>query len=80
MTPEMQNATENATEKVDKIPFKTPEAILLCLEEHPQPSLAQIAQRLGKDESTIKRAVKKLQEQKKLLRVGPDKGGYWFSI
>jgi len=36
-----------------------------------------LAARLGKSERAVERAVKKLREANRLVRVGPAKGGHW---
>ncbi|WIM06804.1 MAG: hypothetical protein OHM77_05935 [Candidatus Nitricoxidivorans perseverans] len=40
----------------------------------------QIALLLDKSESAVKRATRKLKEAGRLMRIGPDKGGYWKVI
>lgn len=60
-----------------KTPLKTPSLILALLRERSEMSLAEIAAELGKSESAIKRAVRKLREAGRLKRIGPDKGGRW---
>jgi biotin operon repressor len=40
-------------------------------------SIQQIAAKLDKSESAIKRAVRALREAGRLQRIGPDKGGRW---
>lgn len=63
-----------------KTPQKLPEAILLLLRGQPELSSAQIALLLGKSESAVKRATRKLRQSGRLTRIGPDKGGYWKVI
>ena len=60
-----------------KTPGKAPEVILRWLAGAPGASISELAQQLGKSESAIERAIRKLRESGKLLRVGPAKGGYW---
>ncbi|MBU3739357.1 MAG: winged helix-turn-helix transcriptional regulator [Rhodoferax sp.] len=60
-----------------KTPGKTPDVVLALLRSNPGMTMAQLAQRLGKSVSAIERATKKLREQGRLKRVGPDKGGHW---
>jgi len=40
-------------------------------------TIARLARRLAMSESAIERAIRKLREMGLLVRVGPDKGGYW---
>ncbi|MCK5895093.1 MAG: Fic family protein [Endozoicomonadaceae bacterium] len=60
--------------------LKTPEQILLVLAEHPQWTLAEVAQSLGKSVSAIERAATKLKQQGRLQRVGARKGGSWLVV
>jgi len=64
----------------EKTPEKTPEAILDLLREAPNLSAAEVASRLGRSESAIHRAIRKLRESGRLQRIGPDKGGHWKVI
>jgi ATP-dependent DNA helicase RecG len=63
-----------------KAPQKTPDAILGLLCQQPALSFSDIAALLGKSESAVKRAVRKLRESGRLQRIGPDKGGRWQVI
>jgi ATP-dependent DNA helicase RecG len=47
------------------------------LREQPELSFRQIAAQLGKSDSAVERAIRKLRESGQLERVGPDKGGHW---
>lgn len=67
-------------ETPQKTPRKLPETILHLLRGQPELSSAQIALLLGKSESAVKRATRKLRESGRLTRIGPDKGGYWKVI
>ncbi|MEW6220290.1 MAG: ATP-binding protein [Thermodesulfobacteriota bacterium] len=60
-----------------KTPVKTPAAILELLRERPDLSAAQLATRLGRSKSAVERAVRKLREANRLVRIGPDRGGRW---
>ena len=60
-----------------KTPGKTQERILELLRQTPHLSIPEIAERLEKSESAIERAIRKLRSSGLLVRVGPDKGGYW---
>ncbi|MDR2012487.1 MAG: Fic family protein [Rhodanobacter sp.] len=63
-----------------KTPQKTAPAILTLLRRKPDMSFQQVAAKLGKSESAVKRAVRSLREAGRLRRVGPDKGGHWEII
>lgn len=56
---------------------KTPRQILDLLRQHPEISLVEVAQSLGRAVSTVERAVAKLQADGKLRYCGPKKGGHW---
>lgn len=59
---------------------QTPELILALLREHPQMSLADVAQQIEKSVSTVERAVAKLKTQGRIAFIGPKKDGYWQVI
>lgn len=67
----------NDGETLQKTPQSTPVAILELLKQQPGLTFAQMAALLGKSESAVKRAVRKLRESGRLGRIGPDKGGHW---
>jgi ATP-dependent DNA helicase RecG len=60
-----------------KTPGKTPDLILGWLAEAPGASIHELAQHLGKSESAIERAIRKLRADGKLRRIGPAKSGHW---
>ncbi|MBK6432228.1 winged helix-turn-helix transcriptional regulator [Candidatus Amarolinea dominans] len=57
--------------------MKTPGRILSLLKENPHLAIADLAVSIEKSESAAERAIRKLREQNRLRRIGPDKGGYW---
>jgi predicted HTH transcriptional regulator len=61
----------------EKTPLKTPGKIIDLILADPTLSLPEIALALSKSESAVKRAIRKLRENNRLRRVGPDKGGHW---
>ncbi len=63
-----------------KMRVQTPELILALLREHPQMSLADVAQQIEKSVSTVERAVAKLKTQGRIAFIGPKKDGYWQVI
>ena len=58
-------------------PGKTPERILGLLRDAPELSIPELAERLGRSVSAIERAIRKLRQAGRLVRIGPDKGGHW---
>ena len=53
------------------------ELVLNVLEAEPRMTIKQVATRTNKSTSTLKRVIKQLQNEKRLQRIGPDKGGHW---
>lgn len=68
---------ETSDETPEKTPEKTPEAILTLLRSDQTLTIAALAAALGKSDSAIERALRKMREQGRLRRAGPDKGGVW---
>lgn len=64
----------------EKMSEKTPEKILYLIRQTPSITIAELARETGKSTRTIERALKTLQTQSKLERIGPDKGGNWHVI
>ena len=70
--------TSSTPEKTQgKTPGKTLDFILSRLTEAPGASIPELAQQLGKSESAIERAIRKLRADGRLIRIGPAKGGHW---
>ena len=63
-----------------KTPQKAPQKILELVKEDAYITTQRMADLIGIDRSNVARAIKKLQLQGILRRVGPDKGGYWEII
>jgi Fic family protein len=68
---------ESAPGTPGKTPGKTPERILGLLRDAPGLSIPELAERLGKSVSAVERAIRKLRETGRLVRIGPAKGGRW---
>lgn len=60
-----------------KIGVKLPDLIVAAMRQDPNVTYVQLAQNLGKAESTIADAVNRLKEDGRIKRVGPAKGGHW---
>lgn len=77
------NATPNATANTtlnsgtDLDAMKTPEAIIALIQSNPDITRQQMAEKTGKNLSTIARGIKRLKQQEKLKRIGSDKSGRW---
>ncbi len=74
-----QNAPVNAPANapVNVAGLRTPDAILLLLQNNARLTRQQIAGILEKDVRTIARAMAKLQQAGSLTRIGSDKAGHW---
>ncbi|MBN4063758.1 Fic family protein [Cardiobacterium sp. AH-315-I02] len=57
--------------------LKTPDAIIVLIQNDSSITRQQMVEQIGKNIRTIGRAIKKLQEEGKLQRVGSDKTGQW---
>jgi ATP-dependent DNA helicase RecG len=57
--------------------LKTEDKILNLIRDNNTISYAEIVETLGMARSGIAKQIKKLQEEGRLRRVGPDKGGHW---
>jgi len=60
--------------------MKTTEAILALVAQNSHITRQEMATKIGKDIRTIGRAIKQLQEQRRLKRVGSDKTGHWEAL
>lgn len=77
---ELQKISEKTPGKTDaseKTSEKTPDAIIRLLGQEPELSAADVGAKLGKSSRAIEQAIEKLRKTGRLIRVGPDKGGYW---
>ena len=75
------SAREGAIDKTPgETPGKTPGKIIELLKTNPGLTIPELAEYMGKSESAVERAVKKLREAGQLKRVGPAKGGHWEVI
>lgn len=78
--PTLKTTGEAPQKTPRQTPQKTPDAILELLRGQPGLAFSELAPLLGKSESAVKRAVRKLRESGRLQRIGPDKGGHWKVI
>ena len=56
---------------------KLPDLILDRMRKDPEVTFIELAKSLGKAQSSIAVAVKRLKQEERIRRVGPTKGGYW---
>jgi len=71
----LASASQNAPVNIEGM--KTPDAIIALVQADNAITRQQMAEQIGKDIRTIARAIKKLQDEGKLQRVGSDKAGHW---
>lgn len=67
-------------EVTEKVMEKTSEKIIQLLVLMSDVTIAELAEQIGISERSIERNLQNLQKSKKILRIGPDKGGYWKVI
>jgi len=69
---------EKMSEKMsEKTSEKTSEKIVYAIQQNSTLTIAELATAIGVTTRTIERNLFKLQENKRIRRVGPDKGGHW---
>jgi ATP-dependent DNA helicase RecG len=76
-TDDTVNDTESGLKGGLKSGLKTEDKILDLIRDNNTISYAEIVETLGMARSGIAKQIKKLQEDGRLRRVGPDKGGHW---
>lgn len=72
-----KNAPINAPINASINPTKTPDAVLMLIQNNPKITRKQIADTLQKDLRTIGRSIASLQQMGKLKRIGSNKSGHW---
>ena len=72
--------SSDLTDGSQETPQKTQQKIIELVKEDSYITTQRMADLIGIDRSNIARAIKKLQHQGILRRVGPDKGGHWEII
>lgn len=60
--------------------MKTSVKILDLVKSNSNITIPELSHLIGVSERSIERNIKNLQDSKKLMRVGPDKGGHWEVI
>ena len=80
---EVYRATEQKTDKKTskktdkKTSKKTDEKILAMIQSMPDVTVAELANATGLSISGVRWNLNKLRDEKRIQRVGPDKGGHW---
>lgn len=74
----LTEALSKTSEKMsEKMSGKTSEKIIMALQGNPSLTIAELASALGISNRTIERNLQKLQQDGRLRRIGPAKGGHW---
>jgi ATP-dependent DNA helicase RecG len=76
----ISRATEAGKNAAQKATQKTAQKILAIIGQRPEITRQELGMELGITDSVVKYHLKKLQEQGRLRRIGPDKGGHWKVI
>jgi len=76
-TPKSSQKTPKSSQKSSKGSQKSSQKILQMLADDGALTTQQVADRLQLSRRAVAKHIQKLQEQGKLKRVGPDKGGHW---
>ena len=80
-----ENVPENVPKNVPKnVPENVPEnrigLIYQLMKDNQSITAFELSKKMNVNEKTIKRDIDKLKKEKRIRRVGPDKGGYWEVI
>jgi predicted HTH transcriptional regulator len=73
----IHETVQEAATVSEKTSEKTSEKILRYIKEDASITIAGLAQKTGLTTRTIERNLKTLQQQGRVLRIGPDKSGSW---
>lgn len=74
----MQDAlTDVLTKTSVKTSEKTSEKIVAALQQNGSMTIAELAATVGVTTRSIERNLQRLQEEGRLRRIGPSKGGHW---
>lgn len=73
----LKTQVETQVETRVETPVKTEDQILSLLSQHPELSLSEVAETIGRSLSAVERAVSKLKLQNRLAYEGSKKGGKW---
>ena len=60
-----------------KTSVKTSVKILETIKSNDQITISELAEIIGVTTRSIERNIQNLQQEGKLVRIGPDKGGHW---
>ncbi|WP_090632459.1 winged helix-turn-helix transcriptional regulator [Parapedobacter indicus] len=66
--------------EIDQTSGKTSGKIIAHIRENPNITIPELSLLLEITERSVERNISQLQKDRKLLRIGPAKGGYWEVI
>ena len=72
-----ETVKETVKGTVEETSEKTSEKIIKLIKNNPEITIDELADHLGRSTRAVEMQLQKLKEQKKIERIGPDKGGYW---
>lgn len=73
----LKRPLKTSEKTVEKTSEKTSEKILRLIKDSPQITINELSEKIGKSTRNIEMQIQKLKAQQKIVRIGPDKGGYW---
>jgi predicted HTH transcriptional regulator len=73
----LQALQDTLIELLSKTSEKTSEKIIVALQQNSALTIAELAKSVGVATRSIERNLQKLQDEGRLRRIGPDKGGHW---
>ncbi len=72
--------TATVHRKKSETSVKTSVKILDAMRQNAEITLPELANVIGVTKRSVERSIQKLQQQGRLRRIGPDKGGHWEVI
>ncbi len=77
VTLQRKNVVESVEKTSQKMSQKTSQKIIELIRNNAEITTQEMAEYIGINRRNITRNIKKLQDQKIIIRVGGDKGGHW---
>ena len=71
---------EPINEPINELLSDTQNLVLAALIEHPKGTYQDISRKTGLSRSTVSRILTNLRKEKKIIRIGAKKSGYWQVI
>ena len=70
-------AKESSEKTSEETSEETSEKIIRLIKINPEITIDELADHLSRSTRAVEMQLQKLKEQKKIVRIGPNKGGYW---